>query len=313
LRRLEEMTLRREHAELLKERDQIDRLLADQRLQWKTVTAQIRDLTKDFGRATALGRRRTRFEAAPQTDDIDLTSAMIVREPITVVITQKGWIRSLKGHTTDLSGLTFKGDDGLRVSFLCETTSKILVLAGDGKVFTLDSSRLPGGRGHGEPIRLMADIDEAAEIAAVLPYDAGTRMLVAAADGRGFLVNQDEMISSTRKGRMVLNVSPGAAARLIVKAEGDHVACIGENRKLLIFPVAQIPEMTRGKGVRLQRYKDGGISDALVFSLSAGLVWHDAAGRTFRVDKSQLRDWLGTRAEAGRLPPKGFPKNNRFG
>jgi topoisomerase IV subunit A len=312
LRRLEEMTLRREHAELLEERDDLNRLLADQRLQWKTVTAQIRDLKKSFGPATPLGKRRTRFEAAPQPDDVDLTSAMIVREPITVVITQKGWIRSLKGHTADLSSLTFKGDDGLRVSFLCETTSKILVVAGDGKVFTLDASRLPGGRGHGEPIRLMADIDEAAEIAAVLPYEAGTRMLVAASDGRGFLVNQDEMISSTRKGRMVLNVSPGAVARLIVKAEGDHVACIGENRKLLIFPVAQIPDMTRGKGVRLQRYKDGGICDACVFSLAAGLSWRDAAGRTFRVEKSELRDWLGTRAEAGRLPPKGFPKNNRF-
>jgi topoisomerase IV subunit A len=312
LRRLEEMTLRREHAELLEERDDLNRLLADQRLQWKTVTAQIRDLKKSFGPATPLGKRRTRFEAAPRPDDVDLTSAMIVREPITVVITQKGWIRSLKGHTADLSSLTFKGDDGLRVSFLCETTSKILVVAGDGKVFTLDASRLPGGRGHGEPIRLMADIDEAADIAAVLPYEAGTRMLLAASDGRGFLVNQDEMISSTRKGRMVLNVSPGAVARLIVKAEGDHAACIGENRKLLIFPVAQIPDMTRGKGVRLQRYKDGGISDACVFSLAAGLSWRDAAGRTFRVEKSELRDWLGTRAEAGRLPPKGFPKNNRF-
>jgi topoisomerase IV subunit A len=312
LRRLEEMTLRREHAELLKEQDELNRLLADQRLQWKTITAQIRDLRKTFGPNTPLGRRRTRFEAAPHTDDVDLTSAMIVREPITVVITQKGWIRSLKGQTADLAALTFKGDDGLRVSFLCETTSKILVLAGDGKVFTLDAARLPGGRGHGEPIRLMADIDEAAEIAAVLPYEAGARMLVAASDGRGFLVNQDEMTSSTRKGRMVLNVSAGATARLIVKAEGDHVACIGENRKLLIFPVAQIPDMTRGKGVRLQRYRDGGISDAAVFSLASGLSWRDAAGRTFRVEKSELRDWLGTRAEAGRLPPKGFPKNNRF-
>jgi topoisomerase IV subunit A len=313
LRRLEEVALRREHAQLRTERDEINTLLEDARLQWKTITGQIRDLKKTFGPATALGKRRTAFEAAPQTDDIDLTEAMMVREPITVLITQKGWIRALKGHITDLSTLTFKADDALKISFLCETTSKILVFAGDGKVFTLEASRLPGGRGHGEPIRLMADIDEGAEVAAVLPYEAGTRMLVAASDGRGFLVNQDEMTSSTRKGRMVLTVSAGESARLIVKAEGDHIACIGENRKLLIFPLSQIPEMTRGKGVRLQRYKDGGISDALVFSLAAGMSWRDAAGRTFRVEKRDLRDWIGTRAEAGRLPPKGFPKNNRFG
>src|SRR5262249_12091972 len=158
---------------------------------------------------------------------------------------------------SDLSALALKGDDALKISFLCETTSKILVVAGNGKVFTLDAQRLPGGRGHGEPIRLMADIDEGVAIAEVRPYEAGTRMLIASSDGRGFLINQDEMISATRKGRMIMNVSPGIAVSILVPAEGDHVACVGQNRKLLIFPLSQIPEMARGKGVRLQRYKDG--------------------------------------------------------
>jgi topoisomerase-4 subunit A len=312
LRRLEEMALRRENTALRKERDEIHKLLADTRLQWKAIAGEIRELKKTFGPATPLGKRRTRFEVAPQTDEVDLTAAMVPREPITVVVTEKGWIRALKGHITDLSALALKGDDALKVSFLCETTSKILVVAGNGKVFTLDAQRLPGGRGHGEPIRLMADIDEGVAIAEVQPYEAGTRMLIASSDGRGFLINQDEMISATRKGRMIMNVSPGIAVCLLVRAEGDYVACIGQNRKLLIFPLRQIPEMARGKGVRLQRYKDGGISDAQVFSLAGGLRWRDSAGRMFNVEKSELRDWLGDRAEAGRLPPKGFPKTNRF-
>jgi topoisomerase-4 subunit A len=207
----------------------------------------------------------------------------------------------------------FKGGDGLAVSFFAETTSKILVLASDGRIFTLDANKLPGGRGQGEPVRLMADITESETIAAVFPYAAGQKMLVAASDGRGFVASQDEMVGGTRKGKLLLTVAKPTTAALIVPAEGDHVAAIGENRKLLIFPLAQLPEMARGKGVRLQKYRDGGLSDAKVFYLGQGLTWKDSAGRTFGAGASDLRDWMGNRAEAGRLPPKGFPKNNKFG
>ena len=237
---------------------------------------------------------------------------MIEREPLTVVVSEKGWIRALKGQVADLSSVSFKGDDKLKTSFFAETTSKILVLASDGKVFTIDASKLPGGRGQGEPIRLMADIDESASIVAVWAYAAGTKRLIVASDGNGFLIGEDDLLSSTRKGRAVLNVGEKTQAALIVPAQGDHVAVIGENRKLLVFPIAQLNEMARGKGTRLQRYKDGGISDAKVFALADGLQWKDSAGRTFTVVKADLTDWMGNRAEAGRLPPKGFPKNNRF-
>ena len=208
--------------------------------------------------------------------------------------------------------MQFKGDDRLRTSFLAETTTRILVLATDGRAFTLDASKLPGGRGQGEPIRVMADLGEGEEIVAVLPYVAGARMLVAASDGRGFRVGQDDMVGETRKGRQVLNVDKPARAALIVPCVGDQVAIIGENRRLLVFPLEQVPEMSRGKGVRLQRYKDGGLADARVFKVEDGLSWIDSAGRTFVVKKPELRDWIGNRAEAGRLPPKGFPKANRF-
>ncbi len=313
LRRLEEMQLRREHEELEKEKVEVEKLIADEARQWKTVAWQIKELRKAYGPETPLGRRRTSFAEAPAAADIERASAALVeREPITVVVSDKGWIRALKGHVTDLSALQFKGDDKLRTSFLAETTTRILVLATDGRVFTLEGSKLPGGRGQGEPIRVMADLGEGEEIVAVLPYTAGAIMLVASSDGRGFRVSQDEMIGETRKGRQVLNVDKPARAALIVPAAGDECAVIGDNRRLLVFPLDQVPEMSRGKGVRLQRYKDGGIADARVFALADGLSWADSAGRTFVVKLPELRDWIGNRAEAGRLPPKGFPKVNRF-
>ncbi|MGO9772985.1 MAG: DNA topoisomerase IV subunit A [Roseiarcus sp.] len=311
LRRLEEMALRKEQKALTEEKGAIEALIASDKKQWQAIAYEIRDVKKKYGPETKLGKRRTTFEAPPEVV-VDLAEAMIEREPVTILVTQKGWIRALKGHLADLSGAAFKGDDALKTSFFAETTSKILVLAGDGKVFTLEAAKLPGGRGAGEPIRLMADLDEGADIVAVWPYAPGEKMLVAASDGRGFVVGQDEMLSSTRKGRALLNVDATAAARLAAPAGGDHVAVIGENRKLLVFPLVQVPEMARGKGVRLQRYKDGGLSDARVFKLADGMTWRDSAGRTFTVGKADLKDWIGTRAEAGRLPPKGFPKNNRF-
>ena len=314
LRRLEEMELRKEHDALTQEKGEVEKLISDEKLQWKTITAQVRELKKKYPPESKIGKRRTTFAQAPAAAvDFNLAEALIEREPVTVVVSEKGWIRALKGHVQDLSNLQFKGDDTLLASFFAETTSKILVLASNGKIFTLDASKLPGGRGHGEPIRLMADIDEGADIVCVLPYEPGKKMLAATSDGRGFVVGQDEMIGGTRKGKVLLNPDEGAKAALLVPAEGDHVAVVGQNRKLVVFALDQVPEMARGKGVRLQRYKDGGISDARVFAMAEGLSWTDSAGRVFVVAKPDLKEWIGNRADAGRLPPRGFPKNNRFG
>src|SRR5215217_2322406 len=313
LRKLEEMELKRELEELTKEKEKIEGLLGSDAGQWKAVAGQIRDVRKMFGPETALGKRRTTFAEVPDTSGIDFAEAMVEREPITVVVSQKGWIRALKGHVPDLSGVAFKGDDALKTSFFTETTAKILVFAGNGRFFTLDASKLPGGRGFGDPIRLMIDLEEGVEIVTALPYKAGSKLLVASSDGRGFVAPADEVVANTRKGKQVLNVDGKARAVVCTEAAGDHVALVGENRKLLVFPISPLPEMGRGKGVRLQRYKDGGVSDGKVFALKDGLTWKDTSDRTWTVDKADLRDWIGNRAEAGRLPPKGFPKNNRFG
>lgn len=313
LRRLEEMELRRELDELTKERADLEELLADEGRQWKAIAGQVRELKKLYGPTTAIGKRRTTFEDAPATVDLDLAEAMIEREPITVVVSKKGWIRALKGHVQDLSSLQFKSDDELDTSFFAQTTTKILALASNGKAYTLDASKLPGGRGHGEPVRLYADIDEGADLVRVMPHSGGAALLLVADDGRGFVVAQDDLLSSTKKGRAVLSVDPPAKLKVAAEAEGDHVAVIGENRKLLVFPLEEAPRMARGKGVRMQRYKDGGVSDAKVFALADGLTWTDSAGRVFTVAAAELSEWMGHRAEAGRLPPRGFPKNNRFG
>jgi topoisomerase IV subunit A len=313
LRRLEEMELRREHDALTKEKADVEALLGDEPRQWKVVQGQIRDVRKKYGPETKLGARRTTFELAPDGAAFDLAEAMIEREPVTIVVSEKGWIRALKGQVADLTSLTFKGDDSLATAFFAETVSKILILATNGKAFTLDAAKLPGGRGQGEPIRLLADIEEGEDIVAAVLFQPGRKMLVSATDGRGFVVSQDDMVSSTRKGRALLSVDAPARAALLRPVEGGHVAIIGENRKLLIFPLEQIPEMARGKGVRLQRYKDGGVADAKVFSLADGLTWQDSAGRTFNLPKAELKDWIGARSESGRLPPRGFPKTNKFG
>ncbi|ANY81405.1 DNA topoisomerase IV subunit A [Microvirga ossetica] len=313
LRKLEEMELKREQKDLQTEKAKIEELLGSEKVQWKTISAEIKEVRKTFGPDTALGRRRTSFAEAPDTSDIDFAEAMIEREPITVIVSEKGWIRAMKGHQADLSGVQFKGDDALKTAFFAETTSKIVVAADNGRFFTLDASKLPGGRGFGDPIRLMVDLEEGADFIAAFPYRAGSKLLVVGSDGRGFVVPTDEVTANTRKGKQILNLDAPAKMVVCTEAEGDHVAIIGENRKLLIFPAKQMPEMTRGKGVRLQRYKDGGVSDAKVFKLKEGLTWKDTSGRTWTVAKEDLRDWMGDRTEAGRLPPKGFPKSNKFG
>jgi len=230
-----------------------------------------------------------------------------------VVFSEKGWIRALKGHLQDTSAIVFKDGDKARFIFRAETTNKILLLSSSGKFFTLDTSKLPGGRGHGEPVRLMADMDASDEIVALFVYQAGRKLALASSDGNGFVVAENDCVANTRKGKQVLNVKmPAEAHACRFVAEGDdHVACVGENRKLLIFRLDELPEMTRGKGVRLQKYKDGGLADLRTFRLADGLNWTDSSGRNWTVN--ELEEWLGARAQAGRLPPKGFPRNNRFG
>jgi len=313
LRKLEEMELRKEHEKLAEERAEVEGLLADEQKQWRAITAQIRELKKTLGAHTPLGKRRTTFEDAPAAADIDLSEAMIEKEPITIVVSQKGWIRSLKGHVADVSVLAYKGDDALDTAFFAQTTSKILIFASNGKVFTLDAAKLPGGRGHGEPIRLFADIEEDASVIKTLLHRPGASLLLIGDDGRGFVAAEDDLLANTRKGRAVLTLDGTAKLKIVAPAEGDHVAIIGENRKLLAFPLEETPRMARGKGVRMQRYKDGGVSDAKVFALDEGLSWTDSSARVFNLGKAEISEWLGHRAEAGRLPPRGFPKNNRFG
>ncbi len=314
LRKLEEMELRRENDALTLEKTQIETLLASDELQWKTVAWEIREVRKTFGSETKVGKRRTQFGDVVDMGDFDMTAAMVEREPITVVVSTKGWIRALKGHVSDTSTVQFKGDDTFKQAFTTETTQKLLVLASNGKVFTIEASKLPGGRGFGDPIRLLAEIEENAEIMSIWPYESGIKHLMVGADGRGFVVKSDDLIANTKKGKQVLNVDMSIKALLAapILSHSDTVVILGENRKLLVFALSEIPEMTRGKGVRLQKYKDGGVADVKTFVKEQGLTWTDAGGRAFCLKPPELNEWIGSRADSGRLPPKGFPKKNTF-
>ena len=312
LRRLEEMEIRQEDKDLRAEKKSLEELLRSEKQQWQKIAGQIRDVRETFGPKTPLGKRRTSFAEAPEHDEAAIEEALVEREPITVVVSEKGWIRALRGQVADLSSLAFKTDDGFKLAFFAETTSKLLVFATNGRFYTIDASKLPGGRGHGEPIRLFADLEQDADIVSVFRYQGGRKFMVASKSGRGFVVPEDECLGNTRKGKQVLNVKPPDAARAVTPVEGDLVAAIGENRKMVVFALDQVPEMTRGRGVRLQRHKDGGLSDLKVFEVEKGLSWIDSAGRVFNLSIKELADWRGNRADAGRLAPKGFPKNNKF-
>jgi len=313
LRKLEEMEIRGEDRDLRAERKKLRDLIKSEKDQWRTVADEIKAVRTTFGPKTPLGKRRTTFSQAPEHDEAAIEEAMVIREPITVVVSQKGWIRALKGTVTDLSGVAFKADDGLRFSFPAETTSKCLIFATNGRFYTIEASKLPGGRGHGEPVRLFIDLEQEADLVSVFTAAGGRKFLVASREGRGFLVPEDECIANTRKGKQVLNVSPPDEARAMCVAEGEIAAAIGENRKLVVFGLDQVPEMTRGRGVRLQRYKDGGLSDIKTFTAADGLSWTDSAGRVFTLTMKELADWRGNRADAGRIAPKGFPRSNKFG
>jgi topoisomerase IV subunit A len=312
LRRLEEMEIRTEDRELRAEKKSVESLLRSEKEQWKTIAGQIREVRERYGPKTPLGKRRTTFAEVPRHDEAEIEEALVEREPITVVVSEKGWIRALRGQVADLLSLVFKADDALKLSFFAETTSKLLLFATNGRCYTIDAAKLPGGRGHGEPVRLFIELEQDADVISVFRHESGRKLIVGSHEGRGFIVPEDECVANTRKGKQILNVKAPDRAAAIAVAEGELVAAIGENRKMVIFPIEQVPEMVRGRGVRLQRHKDGGLSDLRAFEAEKGLSWTDSAGRVFTLTLKELADWRGNRADAGRLAPKGFPKANKF-
>ena len=311
LRKLEEMEIRAEDKALREERTKLKALVASPAQQWKTISGQIKEIREKFGPKTDIGKRRTTFGIAPAHDEAAIEEAMVVREPITVVVSEKGWIRALRGHVSDFSGVSFKTDDALKFAFPTETTAKVMIFGSNGRFYTLDASKLPGGRGHGEPVRLFIDLENA-DVVAALAYQGRRKFLVASHQGNGFVVAEDECLGTTRKGKQVLNLKAPDKAGAMTTVDGELAATIGGNRKMVIFPLNQVPEMGRGRGVRLQRYKEKGLSDVTTFTAEVGLTWNDAAGRSFTLPMKELKDWRGNRADAGRIAPKGFPKNNKF-
>jgi topoisomerase IV subunit A len=312
LRRLEEMQIRQEDKDLRNEKKSLEELIRSEKQQWKKIAEEIRKVRDAFGPKTPLGKRRTGFAEAPEHDEAAIEEALVEREPVTIVVSEKGWIRALRGQVADLSALTFKADDGLKLAFFAETTSKLLIFATNGRFYTIEAAKLPGGRGHGEPVRLFIELEQEADLVSVFRYQGGRKLIVASRQGRGFVVPEDECLGNTRKGKQVLNVKAPDAARAVAPVEGELVAAIGDNRKMLVVPIDQVPDMARGRGVRLQRHKDGGLSDIKTFEVEKGLTWTDSAGRVFNLSLKELADWRGNRADAGRLAPKGFPKTNKF-
>ena len=313
LRKLEEIGIRKEFDALTEEKRVIEALLASGDKQWRMIARQIGEVKKKFGGDIEQGARRTDFGQAPDHDMEAIQQAMIEKEPITVVVSEKGWLRAMKGHLSDFAALSFKEGDRLKLAFHALTTDKVLIFTTGGKVYTIGADRLPGGRGHGEPVRIIVDMDNDQDIVTAFVHDPERKLLVVSYAGNGFVVAEKDVVANTRKGRQVMNVKAPDEARNCVAVAGDHLAIVGENRKLLIFPLADIPQMTRGKGVRLQKYRDGGVRDVKTFTLAEGLAWLDSADRTFTRPAKELAEWMGARAGAGRMAPKGFPRSGRFG
>jgi topoisomerase-4 subunit A len=312
LRKLEEIEIRTEDKNLRGELKDIKAVLASEADQWSKVGEQVRKVRDVFGPKTPLGKRRTNFADAPEHDLAAIEEAFVEREPVTVVVSEKGWVRTLKGHVDDLSGLTFKTDDKLDHAFFAESTSKLLLFATNGKFYSLDVAKLPGGRGHGEPIRMFIDMDQDAALVSLFVNKSGRKFLIASGEGQGFIVKEEDCVGNTRKGKQVLNVDMPNEARAITTVTGDTVAVIGTNHKMVIFPLDQVPEMARGRGVRLQKYTSASLSDIATFDSKVGLSWKDSAGREQSMTLKELADWRGNRADAGRLA-HGLPKSNRFG
>ncbi len=315
LRKLEEMELRREHGELLKERDELEKLVESPARQRTRLKKDLAALRKRYGPDTDLGRRRTLVEEAAPAREIPL-EAMIEREPITVILSERGWVRAMSGHR-DLAAadtLKFKEGDGPQFAFHAYTTDKLLLATSTGRVFTLSSDKLPGGRGFGDPVRSLVDMDNEGAIVALMPARPGGELLLASSDGRGFIAATSDIMAETRKGKQVVNVRAGARLAVVhpVPAEADSIAVIGENRKLLVFAITEMPRMARGQGVQLQRYRDGGLSDAIAFRLADGLTWAMGGDSGRTRNETDMTPWKVARGAAGRMPPNGFPRDNRF-
>jgi len=320
LRKLEEMELRSEYDALLQERAGLDDLLGSDRLQWMRIDQELAAVQTQFGKSTPLGARRTRFAEAGVVEDVPIES-MIEREPITVICSKMGWVRSMKGHVPLDSDIKFKDGDEGRFLFHAETTDRILLVGSNGRFYTLLGANLPGGRGMGEPVRLMVDLPNEAEITDLRIWRAGEKLLLASSAGDGFIVPSDDVVAQTRAGKVVMNLSDDARLAACRTVQGDHVAVISKNRRLLVFPLTDLPEMARGKGVRLQKYQtvrggqgilelDGGLSDITTFRLADGLAWAMPNGQTRR--ETGIAGWVARRAGTGKAPPHGFPRNNRF-
>ncbi|HMQ41610.1 MAG TPA: DNA topoisomerase IV subunit A [Paracoccus sp. (in: a-proteobacteria)] len=305
LRRLEEMELRAERDSLLDEQQGLSALVADEGLQWGRITEELRETRSQFGKSADGGMRRTEITASVDEQPLDM-DAMIEREPVTVILSKMGWIRAMKGHQPLDGEVKFRDGDGPFMALHAETTDKLMLYGSNGRFYTLSANDLPGGRGLGEPVRLMVDLPNDAAIVDLFPWRDGVRYLLASKAGDGFVVNAADILAQTKSGKQVLN----GDALLCRPVEGDHVATVGENRKMLVFPLTELPEMARGKGVRLQKFKDGGLSDAICLTLTEGLRWQESGGRTRT--EPDLSEWLGKRASAGRMAPRGFPRDNKF-
>ena len=308
LRKLEEFEIKTEHDALTAERTDLADLLENEPRRWKAIAKQIAETKIKFGKNTPLGQRRTLIGDAPSAIVIPL-EAMVEREPVTVFCSEKGWIRMVKGHQTEVADIKYKDGDRERFVLRVETTDKLVVLGTNGRFYTLAVDKLPRGRGFGEPLRLMIDLANDAEVVGLFKHEPGRRLLVAASNGRGFQVDEDEVIAQTRGGKQIMTVGDGVEAKFCVPVEGDTVAVIGNNRKLLIFSLEEVPVMARGRGVTLQKYTDGSLADVTTFTFAQGLSWK--SGERTRVE-TDMSPWKAYRGTIGRLPPNGFPKNNRF-
>jgi topoisomerase-4 subunit A len=312
LRKLEEMEIRTEQKALSARQAELKKLLKSEDLRWQHIDGELIELKKAFGKNTMLGARRTEI-ADPPAELAVPVEAVIERENITVVCSAKGWIRAIRGHiaedATARTGVKYKEGDEERFMLNAETTDKILLFAGNGRFYTLGGDKLPGGRGFGDPVRIMVDLPPEAEIVGIIKYQPEQKFIVASSEGRGFIVKAEDVLAQTKNGKQVLNVDEKAPAAAFAPVVGDTVAVIGTNRKLLLFPLEQLPEMARGRGVILQRYKDGGLSDVKTFTLKQGLSWKSGDRERTEVD---LRGWIGERAQAGKLPPAGFTRSNKF-